>query len=253
MKKPSDLGMNRTGVALAKDRAKALVQGSADGVPDAAVTTSPLTLVRVEVARQAEPLGTIPPPTTLSGVAKTALKALQGEHATVLIDALAERLAYERTGVRLYEALLVKLSAADPHPGGPSRDLLQRLADQELAHFQLLGEVIGELGGDPTAVTPAADVMAMASSGWVQVLSDPRTTLNECLKVMLTVELGDNDSWQTLVDLADGLDQDELSTRLQRCLEQEDEHLVLMRRWVNNSVRGEAGLELSSPEQRPSP
>jgi hypothetical protein len=48
----------------------------------------------------------VPPPTSMKGMAKSALQALKGEKATVLIDKLAERLAFERTGTRLYETLI---------------------------------------------------------------------------------------------------------------------------------------------------
>jgi rubrerythrin len=253
MKKPIDIGRNRTGVASAGTRARELVEGAAQGVPDAAITSSPLALVRLEISREAEPLGTVPPPVTLKGMAKTAMTALKGERATVLLDSLAERLAYERTGVRLYEALLIKLAAADPRPGGPTREQLQRIAEQELAHFQLLGQVMTDLGGDPTAVTPCANLMAVASSGMMQALTDPRVTLNEGLKVILSVELTDNDSWQTLVDLSARMDQEDLSAQLQRCLDDEEEHLALVRAWVMNGVEGEAGLEPARAEERPSP
>ena len=41
---------------------------------------------------------------------KTALNKLTGVSPEMLIDKLGERLAFERTGVRLYEALLAKAS-----------------------------------------------------------------------------------------------------------------------------------------------
>jgi hypothetical protein len=53
----------------------------------------------------------VPPPTSMKGMAKSALQALKGEKATVLIDKLAERLAFERTGTRPYETLIQKAQA----------------------------------------------------------------------------------------------------------------------------------------------
>jgi hypothetical protein len=36
----------------------------------------------------------------------------------------------------------------------------------------------------------------------VRVLTDPRSSLTQCLQAMLTAELTDNDGWQLLVDSA---------------------------------------------------
>ena len=108
----------------------------------------------------------------------------------------------------------------------------------------LLKGAIESLGGDPTAMTPAADVIGTAGSGWVQVLTDPRVTLTEALKVMLSVELTDNDAWQTLLDLAMGLGQDELADSFRQALEEEDEHLTRVRTWVALALSGQAGVEL---------
>ena len=62
----------------------------------------------------------MPVPGNLKGAAKAAVKALKGEKAAVFLDKLGERLAFERTGVRLYEAVLAKVPAARSSKG-PSR------------------------------------------------------------------------------------------------------------------------------------
>ena len=41
--------------------------------------------------------------------------------------------------------------------------------------------------------------------GIMQVLTDPRSSLAQCLQVMLTAELTDNDGWELLIKLADNL------------------------------------------------
>lgn len=45
----------------------------------------------------------------------------------------------------------------------------------------MLSEAIVDMGGDPTAQTPCADVSAVAAMGLIQVLTDPRTTLAQGL------------------------------------------------------------------------
>src|SRR5687768_8297078 len=118
------------------------------------------------------------------------------------MDKLGERLAFERTGTRLYEALVSKHEAFGSFPGGPSRDDLEHIRHEEFQHFTLLQSVITQYGGDPTAVTPSADLHATAAHGIQMVLVDPRTTLLQSLEAMLLAELADNACWETLIALA---------------------------------------------------
>jgi rubrerythrin len=200
-------------------------------------------------ASQAGPVGSMPPPASLKGVIKTLIEAVEGHTATVFLDKLGERLAYERTGVRLYDALLAKLEAADVHPGGPTRLEIEHIRDDEHRHFLLLRDAIEHLGADPTAVTPCADVVGVAGLGWVQVLTDPRTTLTQCLDVMLVVELGDNDSWMMLADLAESLGFDDLTTKFRTAMTEEEDHLAKLRTWVTRAVMGQA--KGTSPPRQP--
>jgi rubrerythrin len=254
MKAPTDTGRNRTGLKVSPQLAKQLVEGAAEGVPSGALSGAPLLTFREGIAAEADPLGTMPPPASVRGVASAIVESLKGQKANVLLDCIGERLAFERTGTRLYELLMAKIAGANPHPGGPSRVELGRIRDDELEHFQLLTSAMERLGGDPTAITPSADAVAVASCGLIQVLADPRTTLNEGLKAILVAELADNDSWRTLVELAARLGQEELAAEFQHALDQEEEHLALVRGWVASGTFGDAGLEpATTTEQRPAP
>lgn len=152
-----------------------------------------------------------------------------------LLDKMGERLAFERSGVRLYEALLAKLDAPAPiGPGAsaPSRNDVARICKQEHEHFLLMREAIESVGGDPTAMTPAADVTATASSGLPKVLLDPRSTFAQCLDAILIAELADNAGWSMLVELAEANGQDELAERFREAHRTEEEHLELVRGWI---------------------
>src|SRR5215208_434842 len=97
--KPTDTGANRTGIAASPLDSKKMIEASsgasaADGGPER------LAAFRAEASKQAPPQGTMPPPASIKGAAKTAVKKLQGEKANVLLDKLGERLAFERSGVR---------------------------------------------------------------------------------------------------------------------------------------------------------
>jgi hypothetical protein len=118
-------------------------------------------------------------------------------------------------------------------------DTLLRIRADELAHFQMLCEAMTSLGGDPTAVTPCADVAAVAASGIVQVLNDPRTTLAQCLGAVLSAELTDNAGWELLIALAESAGQSDLVGPFLAALGQEQEHLEIVKGWLTALVSRE--------------
>jgi len=241
--KPTDLGPNRTGIATSPDLTRAAEEGATDGCADPAPDGEELSNARAGYARGAPPVGTMPPPASMKGAAKAVVKAIKGQSAVAFLDLLGERLAFERTGTRLYDALLVKLEGADPRPSGPTREQLEEIREDETRHFGLLLEAIQSLGGDPTVVTPSADVVGVAGAGWVQALTDPRTTLTEALKVILAAELADNDGWETLVEVASGLEQEDLTSQFREAAAEEEAHLTRVRAWVTLAVAGQIGIE----------
>jgi rubrerythrin len=251
--KPTDLGLNRTGIGTAPLQSKKMIESVKRLQPTVQGDPDDLEALHIEMSRRAPPVGLMPPPPTLKGVAKAAIAAIKGEAPLVFLDKLGERLAYERTGVRLYQALMVKWEASSVKHERPERRDLERLCDDELRHFGMLERAIEKLGADPTVVTPCADVMAVGSSGCLQVLTDPRTTFTQALSTMLTIELTDNDSWRLLIQLARGLEHDDLASEFQGALVDEDEHLVLVRRWLSESLFAQAGIEAPPVEAPPPP
>lgn len=241
--KPIDTGMNRTGLGASPVDARRTTQGGQAGMPIPSIDTTEIEDLRVAYSREAEPVGTMPPPATVKGAVKTVARALKGEKVNVFLDLLGERLAYERTGVRLYEALMAKLAAADVHPRGPTRLDLEELRDDELTHMALCEQAILELGGDPTTMTPCADVTAVLGSGLLKVVTDSRTTLTQCLKAMITAENTDTDSWMVLADMAEKLGHQELFESFRDVLLKEEEHLAKVRTWTKASLDAQAGLE----------
>jgi rubrerythrin len=241
--KPVQGGTNRTGIATSPIDGPKMVEGAKALTPPPAPDAPGLIATRVSSAKQAAPVGTMPIPTSFKSLAEATTQMLRGKKPMVLLDLLGERLAFERTGTRLYEGLLVKLDAADPHPGGPAREDLERIRDEELEHFALLKRAIETLGADPTAVTPSADIIGVASAGLVQVIGDPRSTLTESLKAVLTAELTDNDGWLILADLTERLGHSKIAAEFRRALAEEEDHLARIRSWLASAVEGEAGLQ----------
>jgi rubrerythrin len=243
MTRPTDMGTNRTGAATSPLKSLRSKRISRDAVPETGAGDGQLLEAeRITWARDASPVGTVPPPGTLKGVVKTAVEIASGHQPTVFIDKLGERLAFERTGARLYEALLAKFEAASVHEGGPTRAELERIRDDERRHVLVVTDALRQLGADPTAMTPSADVIGVASLGWVQVLTDPRTTLTQCLDVMLVAELADNDGWTLLVEIAQSLGFTKLADDLRTALLEEEGHLNDVRAWVTSASLGQAGV-----------
>ena len=246
---PTDIGRNRTGIGTSPVHSREMEEAARQSPPVG--NAADFDILRTEVSRIAPPIGTVPPPTTLKGVAKAAAKALQGRSAAAFIDKLTERLAFERTGIRLYEAVIATLPASDIGKGTLTADAVNGLRDEEHQHVALAREALEELGADPTAQTPCADLAGVQGHGLVQSVSDPRMTLTQRLSSILIAELTDNDGWTLLIEMADNIGLRDLGERFSHALAQEERHLELVRTWLrerlNVQLVGEA--EVAAPEQ----
>jgi rubrerythrin len=226
MQKP-EIGKNRTGIAMSPMDAKRMME-VAEGAHLTPGSIDELEKLRIDCVRSAAPVGSVPPPATVRGVAKSGLKALKGERAQTFMDRMGARIAFERTGVRVYESLLVKCRAASDGASAWYADL-QHFCEEEREHFHMLCECMRTLGGDPTAMTPAADVEAVESEGIVKVVADPMTDVTQSLHAVLVAELADNDAWRNLIEMAREIGQDDMVAQFEEALRQEDEHLAGIR------------------------
>jgi hypothetical protein len=251
---PTSLGHNLTGAAQSPLAVQAMTEAADTLTPFMTIDTSDMEAHKIAFISEADAVGSVPLPASIKGVAKAGAAKLKGGQPTIFLDKLGERLAYERAGTRLYDALIVKYRAAQSSLGNvlpPASTLLsddaraasedpgqtlERIRADEFEHFTLLCDAMTAMGGDPTAQTPCADVTAVASSGFMQVLNDPRTTLAQCLNAMLAVELADNAGWELLASLADDAGQNELAGRFLAALGQEQEHLAIIKAWLSAIV-----------------
>ena len=235
---------NRTGTQTSPvDSAEMARAAGQAATGDPFLGTDTIARVRGLYADGAEPLGSVPAPVTIKGAAGAALQALKGDKLHVLIDRMGQRLAFERTGVRLYEGVIAKVRSAGKLPeGAPSEADLQDLRDDEYEHFELLRVAMERMGADPTAITPAADVAAVTSLGILQVVGDPRTSVLHTLEAMLSAELTDNDGWDLLIRLADEMGHKELASQFESALETEVQHLARVREWVSALAYRDAGV-----------
>jgi rubrerythrin len=241
---PTTSGNNRSGAAAAADGVREMLAANERWAPNQIPDTTLADEERRLYILDSDPVGSIPPPVTIPGMLKTGLQKMMGERPEMLMDKIGERIAFERGGTRLYDALIGKYQALTQTEGAPelpvpldagagsASETLLRIRTEEHQHFQMLCEVMTSLGGDPTAVTPCADVIATASLGLIQVVTDPRTTLAQSLNAILTAELTDNAGWELLITLAEGAGHSDVAERFRAALAQEQQHLVTVKAWV---------------------
>jgi len=215
MQMTTEVGINRSGMLVAEDGGEKMLENTALTKPPKGDETD-LGRIRAEYAMAADPVGTLPEPQ------QAGMQAL-------LMDKLGERLAFERAGARLYDALLVKCKA-DKSAKIPVNEV-QHIRDEEAMHFALVGAAIQSLGGDPTAQTPCADIAGVEGAGLMQVLNDPKTTLAQALHAMLVAEMTDNAAWDELIGLTSQLGNDDLLDRFGKAQRNEQEHLQKVREW----------------------
>jgi hypothetical protein len=258
------IGMNRTGTAMSPLDVQAMTEAADALSPAVPIDTAAAEAERLTYINESDAVGSIPPPASMKGVLKAGLAKMKGGSPSVFMDKIGERIAFERGGTRLYEALITKYAAVQalgeevltpadelpPLDGGTAPgsiagetplETLLRIRGEELAHFRMLCAAMEKMGGDPTAQTPCADVIATASMGIIQVVTDPRTTLAQCLNAMLTAELTDNAGWELLVQLAEDAGETELAGRFLGALGEEQEHLAIVQGWLTMLVSERAG------------
>jgi len=228
----TQIGSNKTGVETAHGLIDSMLEGTLEFLPSGIGDEREIARVREEYVLDAEPIGSMPPPTTLAGMVKTARQAMRGEHPVVFLDKLGGRLAFERTGTRLWEGLISKFDAYGSFEGGPERSDLERIAEEEFEHFRLLEQAIRQLGADPTVVTPSADLQATLGKGLLDVIVDARTDLVQSLEAILIAELADNDAWYALIVLTRHAGDEDLISRFASASADEADHLERVRLWL---------------------
>lgn len=242
MEKSATIGANRTGIDTSPIQSKEMQAGMDQYAPGSGGGDSIEGSRRVEI-EQSRRLGSVPLPGTAKGMLKSMLEKFTGHQPATFVNKLGERLAYERTGTRVYEAMILKCEVANQQ-GETSFELpverLKAFYGEEGKHFQLLIDCMEQLGVDPTAQTPDADVSGVASMGMMKVITDPRTSIPQCLEAVLSLELTDNAAWELLVQLAQDLGQSDMADKFQEALAEEQIHLQEIRAWYEQSVREQA-------------
>jgi rubrerythrin len=211
-----------------------------------------------------------------------------------VIDLLAERLAFERTSVKLYEKVLARmrtgahapesgdystyglsgyrsdaLSAAHDdisreqgRPGStqasPAPALAQllprieKVRDQEKEHEQWLEACIRSLGGDPRRKTERSKLTARETSGIEEVVMRD-AELPHLLHALLAAEEVESAGWDLLAELANEAGDDDARSQFEKRLQEERQHLDLLREAVRAYSAREILGEGAAPAQGKGP
>jgi rubrerythrin len=239
MKQQPKMGVNRTGIQMSPFDAGDMKDDVGILMPEPAGDVAAMAELRASYIADAGEIGSVPVPGTLKGALITGTSMLTGNSPQILLDKLGERLAFERTGTRLYDALMTKVAALEQ--SGASTVPMDRLAhirDEEARHFGLVAEAIRSLGGDPTSQTPCADLAGVESMGLLQVVTDPRTTVAQSLHAILVGEMTDNNGWEMLIAIAEQQNQPAMAADFMTALQNEREHLRQVQAWFQEATLG---------------
>ena len=239
MREQVSTGMNRTGVQMSPFNSAELERDIQSLMPPASGDPAEIARVRNDYIADADALGSVPPPGTVKGMVATGAAALMGREPQLLMDKLGERLAFERSGARLYDALIDKVDALE-RSGTATVPLpiLIQIREEEAQHFALVARAIQSLGGDPTVQTPCADLAGIEAGGLLQAVSDPRTTVAQALHAVLIAEMTDNNGWELLIALAHEQQHDEMVADFTKALSNEHDHLRFIQEAFETSMFG---------------
>jgi rubrerythrin len=157
------------------------------------------------------------------------MRRLVAKHPERVVDYLAERLAFERSGVRLYDALLERVREAEEPEVLSLVPLLERQRDEEHEHVTWLQGQLEGLGAGPHPMSARAQLSYEETRGFAHVILETGAPLPHLLHALLAAELVDHAGWDLLVALADEAQDGEAQRELHRRRDEEARHLALCR------------------------
>ena len=118
---------NRTGMQTSPELAEELIEGTSNSVPSSEGGAEDIAEYRGEYIAEGFPLGSKPGMPISEEAAATEEEAGMA----VFLDKLSERLAFERMGTRLYEALLNKCEMLGEASPGPTLEEIEHIGREE--------------------------------------------------------------------------------------------------------------------------
>jgi hypothetical protein len=173
---------------------------------------------------------------------------LPKETAPRVLDVLSGRLTFERTCVKLHDAVIEKIGRLGDRRFLALVPTLRRHRDEEKEHEEWLEGCVRELGGTAHETTDMGRLEAEESQGIQSVIIDGHTRVLDLLHALLAAELSDNAGWDLLVKLSGDLGDRETRVDFAKRLAEETKHLAFIREAVIRATEMEiTGTELEMP------
>lgn len=157
-----------------------------------------------------------------------------------LMEFLSEFLAVEHGGMHLYRA------AADNSRDPELRETYLEYLRQTERHAELLIYAITRLGGDPSFVSPGAEVQTQRANSMLELDVPPALRELQDAESLLLAETKDHADWEFLGSIASKIPDENARSVIQEIVDevedQEDEHLKFaqkaVERLANLQIRG---------------
>ena len=186
-----------------------------------------------------------PPPGDLP---TSSWKSSLEKNAAFVLDVLGARLAFERTGVSLYDNAIVKIERYAEPRYHVLLEQLREIRAEEKEHEEWLEAQIRSLGGTAHETTDMAELETLESSGIRDVIVDGHHKVIHILHALLAAELADNAGWDLLVKLADEARDHRAKLQFAKRLAEEAKHLLFLREAVVRAAEIEMlGLDIPMP------
>jgi rubrerythrin len=157
-------------------------------------------------------------------------------HAAQILDALGARLAFERTGVKLYDTVITKIQRSGEPRYHRILKKLHEIRDDEKEHEEWLEAQIRAVGGRPDEITTLSQLEAEESTGIQNVILDGHEKTLHLLHALLAAEAADNAGWDLLVKLADQTGDKKAKRAFMKRMASEMEHLAYIRAAVQRGA-----------------
>lgn len=164
-----------------------------------------------------------------------------------VIDLLCERLAFERSGIRLYDRIVAAMQGSADSELHSLQATMEEHRAEEKEHEQWLEAQVRALGGDASAQTEGSRLVSREAAGIEEVATNDAADLQHLMHALLAAEAVDNAGWELLVELAEDVNDRDARREFTRRLHHEREHLAFVRhvmeRLAVRSIFGDRGAQ----------
>jgi rubrerythrin len=164
-----------------------------------------------------------------------------------VIDLLCERLAFERSGVKLYDRVIEALQGTTDAELHSLQATLEEHRAEEREHESWLEGQIRALGGETSLECDGARLASREAAGIEEVAAHDGGDLRHLFHALLAAEAMDETGWKLLVEVAEDAGDREARREFARRHSHEQEHLAFTRHLVERiavrTIFGPRGLQ----------